>query len=295
MRRNRIGYFIKEGVESIFTHGLMSFASVCVIVACLIIMGSFSLVALNVDSIIDTLESENQMVAYVSESCSAERTAAIAADIKAVPHVSRVVFISRETAWESFVKTYDNTNMFDGLDASTLQDRYVIYLDDISQMESVRNNVRNVSGISKVSAHLEISAGFVRLQRVVTFVSISLVAILLVISMFIMSNTIKIATFERREEIAIMKMVGATSNFIRWPFVVEGLLIGLFASLLAFVMQYGIYTLISNNFLTNTGLSFIVTLPFSVVAVPLLIVFVAIGFLVGVVGSLAAIRNYLKV
>ncbi len=155
--------------------------------------------------------------------------------------------------------------------------------------------MRNVSGIAKVNAHLQIGAGFVKLQRVVTFVSISLVAILLVISMFIMSNTIKIATFERREEIAIMKMVGATSNFIRWPFVIEGLLIGLFASLLAFVMQWGIYTLISNNFLTNTGLSFIVTLPFSALAVPILIVFIAIGFLVGVVGSLAAIKNYLKV
>ncbi|MGX8699509.1 MAG: FtsX-like permease family protein, partial [bacterium] len=155
--------------------------------------------------------------------------------------------------------------------------------------------VYQLGGISQVNAHLEISEGFVRVRTLVTSISMALVAILFIISLFIMANTIKLTTFERREEIAIMKMVGATSHFIRSPFVVEGLILAAFGSLSAYLLQYGIYRLVTDRLVAGAGLSFVTALPFSVISVPLLVAFLAVGFCVGVIGSLIAIRNYLKV
>ncbi|MBQ4427211.1 MAG: permease-like cell division protein FtsX [Oscillospiraceae bacterium] len=295
MTSNRIGYYLKEGMVSVFNHGFMSFASVCIIVACLIIMGSFSLLGLNVDTIIYRMESENEILAYVDESLSDADARALESRIEQVPNVASAQFVSREEAMDSFVKQYENTSLFDGVDATVFRHRYIIKLDDISLMAKTQTDLLSVRGIAKINAHLEISEGFVRIRNIVTTVSVSLVVILLVISLFIMSNTIKLTTFERREEIAIMKMVGATSGFIRWPFVVEGIVLAAFGSLSAYILQYGIYRLVTERLIGNTGFSFITFIPFSQIAVPMLIVFVAVGFVVGVIGSLIAIRNYLKV
>ncbi|MGM9520942.1 MAG: permease-like cell division protein FtsX [Oscillospiraceae bacterium] len=295
MRHNRTGYYIREGISSIFTHGFMSFASVCIIVACLLIMGSFTLLALNVDGIIDTMENQNQMLAYVDENLSESEARALETKLEAVNNVESAVFVSREEAMDSFIESYDNPSLFDGLDASIFRHRFIIYLDDLSLMEQTQQDVANVEGIAWVNAHLEISRGFIRVRNIVSIVSMILVAILFIISLFIMSNTIKLTTFERKDEIAIMKMVGATSGFIRWPFVVEGLILGLIGSLTAFLLQWGVYQIVAEKLVANSGLSFLTVLSFSSVAVPLLIAFAVVGLGVGVIGSLMAIKNYLKV
>ncbi len=296
MRGNRFTYYIREGVSSIFNHGFMSFASVCIIVACLLIMGSFTLLAFNVDNIIDTMESQNELMAFVDDSLSREEAEALKTGIEAVPNVDHAVFVTRETAWDDFVDTYENPRFFEGLDASVTRDRYVVYLEDISLMEETQNRLTNdVPGIDWVRAHLKISQGFVRIRNVVTLVSIALVAVLFVISLFIMSNTIKLTTFERRDEIAIMKMVGATSTFIRWPFVVQGLILGLIGSLVSFTLEWGIYEVLVQQLLSGAGISFLTVIPFYQVSIPILIAFGVVGLGVGVIGSLLAIKNYLKV
>jgi cell division transport system permease protein len=162
-------------------------------------------------------------------------------------------------------------------------------------MAETQTALLGIYGIATVNAHIEISEAFVKIERIITTVSILLVAILFIVSLFIMSNTIKLTTFERKDEIAIMKMVGATSSFIRWPFVVEGLILGTFGSLIAYILQWGIYRVLTDKILSATGFSFMTTVPFSVIAIPLLVVFLILGFCVGVIGSLIAIKNYLKV
>ena len=137
--------------------------------------------------------------------------------------------------------------------------------------------------------------GFVRIRNIVTIISIILVAMLFLISLFIMSNTIKLTTFERRDEIAIMKMVGATSLFIRWPFVVQGLILGLIGSLVSFLLEWGVYQVVVERIISNSGFAFMTFLPFSQVALPLLAAFAVVGLGVGTIGSLLAIKNYLKV
>ena len=295
MGTRKLRYFFKEGVNSIFTHGFMSFASVCIIIACLIIMGSFSLLALNVDSIIETLENENQIVVFIDENYSPEEAMALQDEIAAVDNVSDAVFVSRETALESFRETYEDASLLAGLDAEVLRDRFIVYMDDISFMAETRDDLADIEGVALVNAHLEISEGFVKISNIVSAISILLIVVLLIISLFIMSNTIKLTTFERKEEIAIMKMVGATSAFIRWPFVVEGLILGGFGAMVAYLAQWGLYQLIASSIISSNSLNFITVIPFANVAVPLVIAFMVLGLGVGIIGSLTAIKNYLKV
>ncbi len=294
MKKNRFGYFLKEGVHSIFSHRLMSFASVCVIIACLLIMGTFSLLALNVSNIISTLESENQILAYVDDTLSETQARGLENRILAVANVNRVEFVTRDQAMEDFVENYDEA-LFEGLDSSVLRHRYVIYMDDIADMAQTKATLEDIDGIMKVNAHLEIAQGFIRVRNIVSAVSVLLAGVLLVVSLFIVANTIKLTTFERREEIAIMRMVGATSSFIRGPFVVEGLILGTIGSLTAYLAQWGLYRLVETSLVGSGGLSFIRVIDFSVLAIPMLIVFVGVGFAVGAMGSSMAIKNYLKV
>jgi len=294
MKKNRIGYFLKEGVHSIFSHRLMSFASVCVIIACLLIMGTFSVLALNVSNIISNLEAENQILAYVDDTLTDTQARNLESRLMSVANVDRVEFVSRDEAMEDFVANYDEA-LFEGLDSSVLRHRYVIYMDDIADMAQTQETLESIEGIADVNAHLEIAQGFIRLRNIVSAVSILLAGVLLVVSLFIVANTIKLTTFERREEIAIMRMVGATSSFIRGPFVVEGLILGTIGSVTAYLAQWGLYKLVENSLVGSGGLSFIRGIDFSVLAIPMLIVFVGVGFAVGAMGSSMAIKNYLKV
>jgi cell division transport system permease protein len=295
MKSFRAGYYAREGMSSIFTHGFMSFASVFIIVACLIIMGSVTLLAANVNKIIGEFEDENVVLAYVNESYSAEEARALAGAVEAVPNVRTARFVTREEAYESFLSGVENKSRFEDIDASVLRHRFVIYVEDIALMESTQRNLLGTEGIASVTANLLVARAFVTLRNIVSGVSVVLVAVLLIISLFIMMNTVKLATFERRDEIAIMKIVGATNAFIRWPFIFEGFILGLFGSLFAFLMQWGLYKLVTDALLSGVGAGFIQAIPFSRVAVPLCAIFVAIGFGVGIVGSSFAIRKYLKV
>lgn len=295
MKNNNLGYYFKEGITSIFNHGFMSFASVCITVACLIVMGCFSLLALNVNDLIKSFEDENVVLAFVDESYSEAQAQSLKPEIEAVEHVTSAEFISREDAYNSFISKYSDSSRFSDIDAQVLRDRFAVYLDDIAYTSDVQQALKNITGVAEVNANLAIARGFITARNIISAVSVVLVAILLVVSLFIMSNTVKLTTFDRREEIAIMKMVGATNSFIRWPFVLEGFVLGMLGALIAFIAQWGIYELVADVVVANYSASFISIVPFSFVAVPILLVFLVIGFGVGVGGSVLAIKNYLKV
>ena len=289
MKLNRFNYLMAQGVKNIFTHGFMSFASITIIIACLLIMGSFSLLTLNIDANIDRLQNQNEVIAYVDETLSEDEARAAA-----VPNVATVEFVTREQAMQTFEAEYDS-DLFDNIDASVFRHRYVVTLDDLSLMKDTQAALKNVDGIADVTAHLDYAENFITFRNIVSVVSVVLIVILIAVSLFIMTNTIKLATFGRREEIAIMKMVGATNGFIRLPFVVEGLVLGLVGGLIAFLLQWGLYSLIVSKIMSTMAAGIITVLPFASVALPLLLVFLGVGVLVGVFGGLTAIRNYLKV
>jgi len=291
MSLNRITYLFKEGLRGVFSHGFRSFASVTVIAACLIIMGSFGLVAVNVDNLIGNMEEDSQILAFVDESLSDSDALSIEGAIRSIPNVRDVQFISREEAMENYKNTYGDSTVFENLDASVFRNRYVIRLNDITLMRDTAATVDAVNGVAEVNAPVSIAEGFIAVRNVVSVITAILIVILLVVSVFMMSNTIKLATFTRRDEIAVMKMVGASNSFIRTPFVVEGLL----GSGIAFLLQWAVYNFIAQKISVSIAASLIQVMPFSLLMTPLLIVFLAIGILVGAFGGAMAIRNYLKV
>ena len=200
---NKVRYLIKEGIKNIFIHGFMSFASITIIMACLIIIGSFTLLALNINSLIDTLESENQVIAYVDESFTTEEAMALKDEIEALDNVSEAEFVTRQEAMDSFVDQYQDQSLFNDIDASVFRDRYVVYLEDLTFMEDTVIKLGRVEGVADVNASLEIADGFVTLRNVISALSLVLLVILVVVSVFITSNTIKLAAFSRRERLRL--------------------------------------------------------------------------------------------
>ena len=292
---NKTGYLIKEGFLSIFTHGFMSFASACVIIACLIIMGSFALLAVNIDAIIEDLEEQNQIMAFVDETFTEEEARDLESQIASVPNVRAVEFMTRQEAMDNYTSQYEDSQLFEDIDASVFRDRYIIYLDDISLMDQTKVNLEKIYGVADVNAHLDIAEAFITVRNVVSAISLVLVVILVVVSVFIMTNTIKLTTFNRREEITIMKMVGASNAFIRFPFIVEGLILGLIGGGVAFFVEWGIYSLVTEKIMAGLIGNLVSIIPFSALLFPVLGVFLGIGVRVGIFGGSIAIRNYLKV
>lgn len=295
VKHYEIKYYLSEGFHSIFTHGFMSFAAVCMTVACLLIMGSFSLLAVNLEHMLGDLESENEMLAYIEESYTTEQAQALAEELEKIPNVSSVTFTSREEALEQFKEGRAENELLNDLPAEVFRDRFHIRLHAIEEMYATKTAVEQIEGVSKVRAALEIAQGFVMVRNIATGVAIVLVSMLLLISLFIISNTIKLAYFYRREEISIMKMCGATDGFIQWPFVVEGMILGLSGALVAFLLQWGLYEMVARLIVESNGLSLVKMLSYTAMMRIILPVFCLTGLSIGVGGSLLAIRKFLRV
>lgn len=295
-RSYNLGYYFSEGFHSIFTHGFMSFAAVCMIVACLIIMGSFTLLAVNLDNMLGDLENENEMLVYVDDSLNEEQARALQPKLAQVDNVSQLTFVTREAALEDFrSKRESNADLLDDLPDDTLRDRYRVHVVDIERMAQTKEALEEVEGVAWVRAAIEIADGFVLVRNIATGVALALVGVLLVVSLFIIANTIKLATFYRREEIAIMKMCGATDGFIEWPFVVEGMILGLTGAFIAFFVQWGLYQLVAKLAVQGNGLSLVTMISYTSMSTTILAVFCSVGAVIGVGGSLLAIRKFLQV
>ena len=295
MARHNFGYFVHEGVSNMFSHGFMSFAAIGITVACLLIMGTFTLVAVNANELLLTLEQENEILAYVDDSYTESQARALQSELEDVPNVASVTYISNDQAMEDFKDQYPEEELFQDLDPEILEDRYAIQLVDLERQAETVERIEALPGISDVSHYEEIAGGFVTMRNVATVVCVALIAILFVVSVFIISNTIKLTTFDRRDEIAIMRMVGATNGFIRWPFVYEGFLLGLLGAVIAFFLQWALYTAVARGVDTNDTLQLIQVIPFAQLWAPVAAVFAAAGIVIGVGGSLSAIRKFLQV
>ena len=282
MGKHDFKYFFHEGLSNMFSHGFMSFAAIGITVACLLIMGTFTLVAVNANELLADLEQENEILAYVDDSYTRAQARALQSELEALDNVASVTFISKEEATASFEEQYEDEAVLQDLDPEIFEDRYAI-------------KVKDVEGISDVNAHEEIAGGFITVRNVATVVCVALIAILFVVSVFIISNTIKLTTFDRRDEIAIMRMVGATNGFIRWPFVYEGFMLGLLSAVIAFLLQWGLYEAVAQGVDTNDTLQLIRIIPFRELWPVVAGTFAGAGILIGVGGSLSAIRKFLQV
>lgn len=295
MSKHDFGYFFHEGLSNMFSHGFMSFAAIGITVACLLIMGTFTLVAVNADANLKQAEQDNEILAFVDDSYTEAQAKALQKKLEAVDNVASVTFISREEAMQSFISEHPDEEYFQDLDPNILRDRFAIKVKELKLQSQTVELIKAIPGIGGINAYAELTNGFITVRNIATVICLTLIAVLFVVSMFIISNTIKLTTFDRRDEIAIMKMVGATDGFIRWPFVYEGLLLGCFSAIIAFFLQWGLYAGISAGIDASDTLQLLDILPFTELWAPVLGIFVLVGLLVGIAGSLMAIRKFLRV
>ena len=296
MRINNLGYLLKEGIKGIFTHGFMSFAAVCVTVACLLIVGSFSILVYNVNIMVEQLNQTNEILAYVDENLSEAEAKSVGTKINMLDNVLRADFIAREEALESFIEDHqDEQESFSGLDATDLRHRFRVVLEDNRLIQETDQNIQNIPGVVKTVAEYELAQGFSTIQDVLQIVSMGIIAVLLAVSLLIISNTVKLAMYDRRDEIAIMKMVGATNGFIRLPFVVEGFTLGMLGAALAFGLEWVMYNAMVVKISEVDALRLFQFVPFDELLIPMIATFAATGLFVGIVGSWTAIRKFMNV
>ena len=295
MRLNNIGYLLKEGFKGIFLHGFMSFAAVCVTVACLVIVGSFSILAYNLDVMVEDLNQTSEILVYVDSDLSDVEARSIGTKINLLDNVLQATFISREEALEDFIADHDGDSAFSGVQASDLRHRYVVSLEDNLKMKQTDEQLKQLPGVAKTNAAYELAEGFTTLQSVLHVVSYAVIAVLLVVSLLIISNTVKLAMYDRKDEIAIMKMVGATNGFIRLPFVVEGFTLGMIGAAIAFALEWVMYDALVLKIEQVDTLRLFSFVPFDELLVPMVIIFAAAGLFVGIVGSWTSIRKFMDV
>ena len=295
MKLNNLGYLLKEGFRGIFLHGFMSFAAVCVTVACLVIVGSFSALAYNLDEMVKELNQTSEILVYVDADLSDAEARSIGTKINLLDNVLQSTFISREEALEDFIADHDGDSAFSGVQASDLRHRYVVTLEDNTKMEQTDAQLKQLPGVAKTNAAYELAKGFSTIQDVLHMVSAAIIAVLLVVSLLIISNTVKLAMYDRKDEIAIMKMVGATNGFIRLPFVVEGFTLGMMGAILAFGLEWVGYDALIQKIAAVDALQLFNFVSFQELLIPMVVVFAAAGMFVGIVGSWTSIRKFMNV
>ena len=295
MKINNISYLLKEGIKSIFTHGFMSFAAVCVTVACLLIVGSFSLLMYNVNIMVEELNKTNEVLVFIDESLTDAEAKSVGTKINVIENVHQAVFVSREEALANFVADHQESNAFNGVSAEDLRHRFVVTLQDNELITQTVSQIEQIEGVAKIRAEYELAEGFSTMENVISIVSVAIISVLLVVSLLIISNTVKLAMYDRRDEIAIMKMVGATNGFIRLPFVVEGFTLGMMGALLAFGLEWLMYDALAGRVSRADTLQLFTFVPFQQLLYPMIAVFCFAGLFVGIVGSWTSIRKFLDV
>ena len=295
MKISNIGYLIKEGIRGIFLHGFMSFAAVCVTVACLLIVGSFSILTYNVSIMVEDLNKTNEIMVYVEEDLPFSEAQAIESKIRQLENIYKADLKSREQALEEFIADHEGDEAFSGVDASDLRHRVVVTLENNDLMEQTVAEIEQIKGVAKINAAFELAEGFATLENVLRIASVAVIAVLLIVSLLIISNTVKLAMHERRDEIAIMKMVGATNGFIRLPYVVEGFTLGMLGAAAAFGLEWVLYNWLLQQLHEVDTLKLFSFVPFETLLIPMVATFVAAGLFVGIVGSWTSIRKFMDV
>lgn len=304
MKIRSLKYILKESLKNAYRNKLMSLASISIISAALILFGVFYLILVNLNHNLDILYSQPQMQAYCLPTLTDNQVSAIETQIKNNKYIESYKMVTKKEAFEQFKKFLDNdksdeggANILDGYDESSMNVSFVIKVKDPQNSKLVASQLRALAGMENVKYSQQTIDLIFTVSKWVRIVSLVLIAVLLVISLFIISNTIKLTVFARRKEINIMKYIGATDWFIRWPFIFEGILIGLTGALIAFVLisyLYGFAEPRVTKSLLTLGNGFEI-MDFKYVWSTLVLFYMGVSALIGASGSVMSIRKHLHV
>lgn len=292
MRSHDVRYLVGEGLRNTWQNRFMALASVGVLICCLLLTGFSYLVFANIDNMFQTAYEQNVVAVYLDVEMEEDAVTAMEQTLVDLDNVAKVSFISKEEALERYSEdlppeTYESLQG----EENPLQDTYIVSLYDLERFETTIGAIEALDGVEDVSYDGGIASTLARVRRLVLGIGGAVVLVLLLVSLFIIANTIKLTVHNRRLEIYIMKSVGATDAFIRFPFVVEGVVLGFVAGVVAFLLIWGLYSWLFGSFSVG-GLFGMVA--FSQVWRELLVGFMIGGVLVGMSGSAISMTRYLR-
>ncbi len=298
MRRYSLTYLIGQSFKGLWRNGVMSVASILVLLSCLIVMGTFGLIIYNLNDNLASLGDLNSITVFIDMEKTDEEIQSIGESISRLSNVKNVEYISKAEAFERQKAIYEEEYpyFFQGVDETIYPASYVITCDDNAHFEELRLELEKMKdqGVSKVRYLADAAETLESIKNGVIYIFTWFMAILFFVSLFVIINTIKLAVSYRKQEISIMRYVGATNWFIMLPFIFEGILIGIISSVSAFFIQMYLYGFIESSFLAEYNIRLVHILPFDNVKYIVLGAFLAIGIFTGIVGSSISLRKNLK-
>ena len=301
MNMNSIGYLIKQGVRNVFKNSIMSLASIGVLFSCLLLIGAASLLSLNLNQVISSIEHQNELVVFLNEDVSEYQIDDISQFLNNLNAIDTVEFIDKDEALKNYIETTGNdSTLYDSLkNDNPLPNTYNVVLSDLSVLDKYVSQIQSLDGVEKVNAPIEIAKMIVSIKHTINIAGVVIVGILFAVALVIISNTIKLTIYSRRKEINIMKFVGASDFFIKLPFIVEGILIGVISAFLSHIVLWFSYNYLVSK-MAEINMQWIINLhnnmiSFSSYNLIILGCFVSIGAFIGILGSSFFVRKYLRV
>lgn len=295
MKGSSAKYLTHEGFRNVWVNRMMSLASVTVLMACLIIMGAGIMIYFNINSLLDVVQSQNVVMVYVSDSADDMSASQIGVSLQNMENIETCEFIPGEDAFNKQIAEMGaDPAIFEGFEECPLPDSYKVTIKDLNQFSETVTQIKSLDNVDSVRENSDLASKLLTVRHAITIVSIGLVAMLFLVAVFIISNTIRITMFSRKLEISIMKAVGATNWFIRWPFMIEGMLLGIFSACISLGALWGLYELavkVFTNMLSALGFSLV---SFTAYWWQILLLFLGIGIFTGGFGSLVSMGKYLK-
>lgn len=301
MSLGSVKYLVGEGARNIRANRQMSIASIGVLVACMLLIGAAVLFSLNADAVMGYIESQNDVVVFVKDKASDKEAEGLGDTLMEVDNVASVRYISKKEALEGQMEKLGNSSyLMDALmEDNPLPATYYVKVKDLELLSATVEEIQDLDLVLDVNSPTDMAATLVGIKKAVNLGGLAIVAILGAVSILIVSNTIKLTVFNRRREISIMKYVGATDSFIRLPFLVEGVIIGLCSALLAFGLLWVGYYYLLDWMSTGTSswlqLAYQNLIQFEDIAYRMLAGFCGAGVVFGIAGSLFFVGRYLKV
>lgn len=295
MKNRNVRYLTHEGIKNISTNRLMSIASVAVLTSCLVMIGFAVLLFLNIDSLLHNIESENIIMVFVEKGADEVVTKRVEGDLNNLENVSQVEFIPKAEAFKTVLESLgENKNILMNSDDSFLPDGFRVTVTDMNGFADTVESIRNIKNVLSIRENGDLASRLSRIRTAVGYVSIGVIVLLLLVSIFIIANTVKITMYTRRLEISIMKAVGATNSFIRWPFFIEGISIGFIAACCALLVLFLIYFFSGEALYTIFGVFGGQLVDFKDYVLYIFAAFLGISIVTGGIGSIVSISKYLK-
>lgn len=292
--------FIAEAISGMAKNGLMTIASMVVVTSCLIMLGVFLVVTVNVNNLSEEIADACQVKAYITQ--EAQTTEGKLDDIEnKIRNIAYTKDVTYENGVEAFKEIKDNMTKdelasFSGLPEDLLPDAFNVTVDDISNTKKITKLIAEIDGVEKVESGEDVVTMINTVREAVKNISFWIILAFMLISIFIISNTVKLTVHNRRKEINIMKYVGATDSFIRWPFIIEGIIVGLISAVIAFVVTNSVYSALYNAVSNDSSIvKFFELLPFKSIWQLFAISYAGLGAVIGALGSAFSVRKYLKV